>query len=219
LVIRQRCAAQLHSPIDYRAKVGMASSGIELGSRYIITNKWARRHDARHGERILLFYLKVACPSHTKHETRKITDTFSSHHIPSPIAKMESLDHDKNPLIATIDNSKRPKRQWLKRRSCPRLSCCQVFLIALAILFILGLAAVVGVLARFNVVLKNEMAAMDGQGIDADTFARFNRFEQFAAAAYCRENNNSTKTRIKCQAGNCPLVEQADTWTVVEFEK
>jgi len=132
---------------------------------------------------------------------------------------MESLDHDKNPLIPTTQEPQERKRERPKRRFCPRLSCCQIALVALALLVALGLAAVVGVLARFVGVLRNEMATMDGRGIDADTFARFNLFEQYAAASYCRDNNNSTRTRITCEAGNCPLVEQADTWSEIEFEK
>jgi hypothetical protein len=43
--------------------------------------------------------------------------------------------------------------------------------------------------------------------------------EQYAAAAYCPENNNSPGTQLSCHVGNCPRVDAADTTTAIEFEK
>ncbi|KAF2468679.1 alpha/beta-hydrolase [Lindgomyces ingoldianus] len=48
-------------------------------------------------------------------------------------------------------------------------------------------------------------------------FDRFNLMEQYAAASYCELNVNTTGSKVTCSAGNCPLVEAADTNTEVEF--
>ncbi|KAH6683958.1 Alpha/Beta hydrolase protein [Halenospora varia] len=58
---------------------------------------------------------------------------------------------------------------------------------------------------------------MDGHPITAETFDRFNLMEQYAAASYCPLNSNSSQSKVTCNAGNCPLVEAADTLTEVEF--
>ncbi|KAL2220444.1 putative extracellular lipase, partial [Thermoascus aurantiacus ATCC 26904] len=55
------------------------------------------------------------------------------------------------------------------------------------------------------------------QDVSAELLQQFNLFEQYAAAAYCEENFNSTGTKLTCSAGNCPLVEAADTKTIDEF--
>ncbi|PVH91027.1 alpha/beta-hydrolase [Periconia macrospinosa] len=52
-----------------------------------------------------------------------------------------------------------------------------------------------------------------------DVFSRFQLMEQYAAASYCAENNNSPGTQLSCHVGNCPRVDAADTTTVLEFEK
>lgn len=43
--------------------------------------------------------------------------------------------------------------------------------------------------------------------------------EQYSAAAYCTENNNSPGTKLSCHVGNCPRVEAANTITPLEFQK
>jgi hypothetical protein len=43
-------------------------------------------------------------------------------------------------------------------------------------------------------------------------------YSQYAAAAYCRGNNDSPNTKLVCPSGNCPLVEAADTSTASEFQ-
>ncbi|KAE8149607.1 Alpha/Beta hydrolase protein [Aspergillus avenaceus] len=43
-------------------------------------------------------------------------------------------------------------------------------------------------------------------------------YAQYSAAAYCPDNSNSPGTKLTCSAGNCPLVENADTNTLSEFE-
>lgn len=42
---------------------------------------------------------------------------------------------------------------------------------------------------------------------------------QYASAAYCPSNTNSPGNRIQCGSGNCPLVEQASSTTVLEYSK
>lgn len=54
--------------------------------------------------------------------------------------------------------------------------------------------------------------------ISAELLGQFNLMAQYAAAAYCPENNNSTETPITCSAGNCPLVEASGAYSVAEFE-
>ena len=59
---------------------------------------------------------------------------------------------------------------------------------------------------------------VEKRAIDTATFNNLKFFSQYAAAAYCPGNNNSTGTKITCEAGNCPDVQTADTHTVSEFE-
>lgn len=55
-------------------------------------------------------------------------------------------------------------------------------------------------------------------GISAELLHQFSLIAQYAAAAYCPDNNNSTATPIVCPTGNCPLVEMAGAHSVQEFE-
>ena len=55
--------------------------------------------------------------------------------------------------------------------------------------------------------------------ISSSLLAEFNLFGQYAAAAYCSENNNSPRTKVVCPYGNCPLVEAASTNSTHEFQK
>ncbi|OJD40793.1 lipase class 3 [Diplodia corticola] len=59
---------------------------------------------------------------------------------------------------------------------------------------------------------------LEKRAVSADLLAKFNLFEQYSAASYCAQNNNSTGTEVSCEAGNCPLVDAATTDTVIEFE-
>ncbi|KAH7337905.1 Alpha/Beta hydrolase protein, partial [Pyrenochaeta sp. MPI-SDFR-AT-0127] len=54
--------------------------------------------------------------------------------------------------------------------------------------------------------------------VSLDVLSRFQLMEQYAAAAYCTENNNSPGTQLSCHVGNCPRVDAADTTTALEFE-
>lgn len=55
-------------------------------------------------------------------------------------------------------------------------------------------------------------------GISESTLESFALFSQYAAAAYCEENNNSSGTKITCAAKNCPDVEAANVTSRNEFE-
>lgn len=57
--------------------------------------------------------------------------------------------------------------------------------------------------------------------ISTGVYDNLNLFEQFAAAAYCPGNNNDKagNSKITCDAGNCPLVQNSDVISVYEFEK
>ena len=59
------------------------------------------------------------------------------------------------------------------------------------------------------------------KAIDSSTLANLQLFEQFAAASYCRSNNNVTNggNKLTCPSGGCPLVEADDVTTVYEFER
>ncbi|KAF2196636.1 alpha/beta-hydrolase [Delitschia confertaspora ATCC 74209] len=59
---------------------------------------------------------------------------------------------------------------------------------------------------------------VEKRAIDTTVFDRLKFFSQYAAASYCKGNNNSTNTKITCPAGNCPDVQAANTHTVSEFE-
>ncbi|KAK0640348.1 Mono- and diacylglycerol lipase [Lasiodiplodia hormozganensis] len=72
--------------------------------------------------------------------------------------------------------------------------------------------------------LANAAPAPAGQSrierrdISQELFDTFQLMEQYAAAAYCPDNNDSPDTKLTCDTGNCPLVEAADATTVSEFE-
>ncbi|KAL9046423.1 MAG: hypothetical protein Q9214_000735 [Letrouitia sp. 1 TL-2023] len=57
--------------------------------------------------------------------------------------------------------------------------------------------------------------------VETETFENIKFFEQFAAAAYCPDNNKDKTggTKVTCPKGNsCPLVEADNVTTVIEFE-
>ncbi len=55
-------------------------------------------------------------------------------------------------------------------------------------------------------------------GVSESTLGEFALFSQYAAAAYCEENNNSSGTKITCATKNCPDVEAANVTSHNEFE-
>src|SRR5690242_14544050 len=42
---------------------------------------------------------------------------------------------------------------------------------------------------------------------------------QYASAAYCSNNSNSPGDKVRCGSGNCPVVEHANSTTVLEYSK
>ncbi|KAJ9641119.1 hypothetical protein H2199_005787 [Coniosporium tulheliwenetii] len=59
---------------------------------------------------------------------------------------------------------------------------------------------------------------IERRAISGDVLAKLSMFEQWAAASYCPNNNNSPNSKVICEAGNCPTVQAADTKTVIEFQ-
>ena len=54
--------------------------------------------------------------------------------------------------------------------------------------------------------------------VSQELLDRMKLMSQYAAAACCPGNNNSSLTEIKCPTGNCPLVEEKHVQSLVEFE-
>ncbi|KAL8718610.1 MAG: hypothetical protein Q9225_004273 [Loekoesia sp. 1 TL-2023] len=55
-------------------------------------------------------------------------------------------------------------------------------------------------------------------GISINLLDTFKLVSQYAAAAYCPDNNDSLDTILTCPTHNCPLVEAAGATTLSEFE-
>jgi triacylglycerol lipase len=53
--------------------------------------------------------------------------------------------------------------------------------------------------------------------VSSSVLQKLSLFAQYSAASYCTNNINSTGTKLTCSAGNCPLVEAANTKTLSEF--
>ncbi|PLN85474.1 alpha/beta-hydrolase [Aspergillus taichungensis] len=60
-------------------------------------------------------------------------------------------------------------------------------------------------------------AQLDTRDVSLESLKEFTLFAEYAAAAYCDENLESPGTKVRCQKGNCPTVEKADTETLIEF--
>ncbi|KAL1597012.1 hypothetical protein SLS60_008594 [Paraconiothyrium brasiliense] len=67
-------------------------------------------------------------------------------------------------------------------------------------------------------IVKEWEGAWSHDTVSTEIFDKLSFFEQYAAAAYCQENNNSTDTKVTCVEGNCANVQAADTNTLTEFE-
>ncbi|KAG0155567.1 Lipase, class 3 [Penicillium digitatum] len=55
--------------------------------------------------------------------------------------------------------------------------------------------------------------------VSGGLFDQLTLFSQWAAASYCLNNDDSAGDGLSCEAGNCPLVEAADTMTLYAFDK
>jgi hypothetical protein len=60
---------------------------------------------------------------------------------------------------------------------------------------------------------------LEKRGIQADQLNTFKLMGQYASAAYCESNFNSPGDQIQCVSGSCPLVETADSSTVIEYSR
>ncbi|ORY17424.1 Alpha/Beta hydrolase protein [Clohesyomyces aquaticus] len=56
------------------------------------------------------------------------------------------------------------------------------------------------------------------RAVTTDLLSTFQLMEQYSAAAYCPNNNNSPGNKVTCSVGNCPQVQAAKTTTVTEFQ-
>ncbi|GIJ85201.1 hypothetical protein Asppvi_004057 [Aspergillus pseudoviridinutans] len=61
-------------------------------------------------------------------------------------------------------------------------------------------------------------ARLAERAVSSSVLQELSLFAQYSAAAYCSNNINSTGTKLTCSAGNCPLVEAANTKTLSEFD-
>ncbi|KAK5315595.1 hypothetical protein LTR70_006679 [Exophiala xenobiotica] len=58
---------------------------------------------------------------------------------------------------------------------------------------------------------------VEKRGISATQLSQFGLYEQYAAAAYCKDNNNQEGS-ISCASGNCPEVQSAGATSILEFQ-
>ncbi|KAI9814195.1 MAG: hypothetical protein M1827_003361 [Pycnora praestabilis] len=80
--------------------------------------------------------------------------------------------------------------------------------------------SIIAYLSAFTALISGTLASpIERRAISTALLAEFNLFEQYAAAAYCPNNNNSPGTKLTCPtSNNCPLVEAATTVTTDEFQ-
>lgn len=60
---------------------------------------------------------------------------------------------------------------------------------------------------------------LSASDIDAALFADLEYYVQYAAAAYCSNNDDSSGTPITCSTGTCPDVQAAEATSVLEFDR
>lgn len=56
------------------------------------------------------------------------------------------------------------------------------------------------------------------RAVSSDVLQQLELFSQYSAASYCTANINSTGDKLTCEAGNCAIVQEAETTTLHEFE-
>jgi hypothetical protein len=57
------------------------------------------------------------------------------------------------------------------------------------------------------------------RGIQVDQLNMFKLMGQYASAAYCESNFKSPGDQMQCASGSCPLVEAADSATLIEYDR
>ena len=67
--------------------------------------------------------------------------------------------------------------------------------------------------------MADEGITVGTPAVTQELYDRLNLFEQFTAAAYCLNNNDSPGNKLTCAGGACPLVEQSTTVTLTEFQE
>lgn len=65
--------------------------------------------------------------------------------------------------------------------------------------------------------IPDPLTGLTAADVSAESLKAFTLFAEYAAAAYCDENLESPGTKVRCNKGNCPTVEKADTKTLTEF--
>ncbi|CAN9181149.1 unnamed protein product [Alternaria alternata] len=73
--------------------------------------------------------------------------------------------------------------------------------------------------ALLGAIASNAAPLVQERGIAAGLLGSFKLMEQYASAAYCSNNYDSTGDQIECSTGNCPLVQDADSTTVIEYSR
>ncbi|EAW14911.1 lipase family protein [Aspergillus clavatus NRRL 1] len=60
---------------------------------------------------------------------------------------------------------------------------------------------------------------LEARAVSSEILQQLTVFAQWSAASYCTDNINSPGTKLTCSAGNCPLVEAANTESLSEFNE
>lgn len=63
------------------------------------------------------------------------------------------------------------------------------------------------------------VAEQNDIAVSSDILQQLELFAQYSAASYCERNINSAGDKLTCKAGNCAIVQEAETTTLYEFEK
>jgi hypothetical protein len=71
----------------------------------------------------------------------------------------------------------------------------------------------------FSTAVSNAAPLLEARGITTDLLGKFKLMEQYASAAYCSNNDDSPGDQVECASGNCPLVQDADSTTVIEYSR
>ncbi|RAR00724.1 lipase precursor [Stemphylium lycopersici] len=73
--------------------------------------------------------------------------------------------------------------------------------------------------ALLSAIICNATPFVQERGISSHLYKDFKLMSQYASAAYCSNNYNSPGDQIECSTGNCPLVQDADSKTVLEYNR
>ncbi|KAL1796905.1 hypothetical protein ACET3X_005445 [Alternaria dauci] len=73
--------------------------------------------------------------------------------------------------------------------------------------------------ALLGAIASNAAPLVQEREIAPDFLASLKLMGQYASAAYCSNNYDSTGDQIECSTGNCPLVQDADSTTVIEYSR